>query len=117
TKRGSEDSGQVLVLAVLGMIAILGFVAMAIDVGLIFEDRRGMQNSADAAALAGVSALPINPAGAILQAKHWAELNGFPDGQNGTSVKVVTPYNADPNKIEVTISRPRTAIFARGVGQ
>ena len=49
-----QEFGQGLVLAALAMVVILGFAAMAIDVGLFLHERRELQNAADAAALAGV---------------------------------------------------------------
>ena len=48
-----EESGQSLVLAAAAMVVILGMAAMAIDVGMFLQERRDLQNAADAAALAG----------------------------------------------------------------
>lgn len=56
TRRPSE-SGQVLVLIVLALVALLGFTALAIDGGMIYSERRIDQNAADAAALAGAAAI------------------------------------------------------------
>ena len=56
-----QQSGQVITIAVLFMSVLLGMMSMAIDLGLFFEDRRHLQNTADAAALAGVAELPGNP--------------------------------------------------------
>lgn len=52
TKHNSER-GQALIFLVLGLTVFLGFVALAIDGGMAFSDRRNIQNAADAAALAG----------------------------------------------------------------
>ncbi len=70
-KRNVDDGGQALVVFVLALTVILGFVAMTVDLGLFYEDRRHLQNTADAAALAGVVELPLNP----VAAKHSS--NGF----------------------------------------
>jgi len=40
-------------------LAVLGFTALTIDVGLFFTERRSAQNGGDAAALAGASALQL----------------------------------------------------------
>lgn len=45
-----------MVLLVLGFVVLLGFVALAIDGGMLYSDRRIAQNAADAAALAGAGA-------------------------------------------------------------
>ncbi len=46
------ERGQILILFVLGLAVLLGFVAMTVDVGLAFMERRSLQNAVDAAALA-----------------------------------------------------------------
>jgi Flp pilus assembly protein TadG len=52
TNRDNE-SGQALVLVALSMAVLMGFMALAIDVGLLFRSRRNLQIAADAAATAG----------------------------------------------------------------
>jgi hypothetical protein len=47
-----KDDGQVLVLTALCMACFLGFLALAIDVGLVFRSQRNLQIAADAAATA-----------------------------------------------------------------
>ena len=75
------ERGQTLLIFVLALTVLLGFTAMAIDVGLFYEDRRHMQNTADAAALAGVAELPYNPASAKIKAAEWAANNGVPSSE------------------------------------
>ena len=65
----------------LAMGAMFGFAAMSIDAGLLFQDRRHLQNAADAAALAGVAELPLNPVAATLKAEEWANNHGIQDDQ------------------------------------
>lgn len=45
-----DESGQIMIVAALSMTVILGFMALAIDVGLLFNQKRKLQNAADAAA-------------------------------------------------------------------
>jgi hypothetical protein len=52
-KPRSQEKGQALILVVLGMVALLGFTALAIDGSMVYADRRHAQNAADAASLAG----------------------------------------------------------------
>ena len=73
--------GQALIVAVLAMTALIGMVAMTIDVGMLFNDRRHYQNSADAMALAGVAELPANPALAVQKARNWGTNNGITSSQ------------------------------------
>ncbi|HLJ79298.1 MAG TPA: pilus assembly protein TadG-related protein [Acidobacteriaceae bacterium] len=53
-----NESGQTLVLVVASMVAVMGFVGLAIDVGNLRADERKLQQTADSAALAG--ALELN---------------------------------------------------------
>jgi len=80
-KRNLDNGGQALVVFVLALTVILGFVAMTVDLGLFYEDRRHLQNTADAAALAGVVELPLNPVAAKQKAQDWAANNGVPASQ------------------------------------
>ncbi len=51
-----RERGQVMILLTVGIIALLGFAALAIDSGMYYVDRRYDQNAADAAALAAAGA-------------------------------------------------------------
>ena len=52
-KQVSLENGQVMILIAIGFAILLGFVALAVDGGMLYSDRRQAQNAADAAALAG----------------------------------------------------------------
>ena len=62
--RGRNESGQVLVLLAVAMLALVGLLAQAIDGGFLYLNRRRMQNAADAGALAGGRVLALNGTGA-----------------------------------------------------
>ena len=53
-----SETGQAAVLSVVFMAALLGAVAMVLDVGSWFREQRATQSAADAAALAGAQELP-----------------------------------------------------------
>jgi Putative Flp pilus-assembly TadE/G-like len=54
------EKGQALVLIALAFVAMLGFVALALDGGMIYSDRRFAQNGADASSLAGGGAAALS---------------------------------------------------------
>ncbi|HYW28675.1 MAG TPA: pilus assembly protein TadG-related protein, partial [Gaiellales bacterium] len=54
----TSQNGQTLVLITLFMFALLGMCALAIDVGVWYQQKRAVQNAADAGALAGAATLP-----------------------------------------------------------
>ena len=110
-----REGGQMLVLFVLALGVLMGFVAMTVDVGMILHERRSLQNAADAAALASVAELPDSPSEAVAAAQEWAEKNGY-QGEDGVTITITTPYNGDPNSIEVVIEEEMPFIFARVLG-
>ena len=113
-----DESGSVLVIAALSMTALLGFVAMATDVGLLFRSRRNVQIAADAAAIAGAVDYLYNgsSSSAIAAGKAASSSNGITDGTSGAVVSISIPPADGPNAgsagfIEVIVSRPSKTIF------
>lgn len=116
TGRKTSEGGQTLIVFVLALTALIGFMSVAIDVGIVFRDSSKLQTAADAAALAGAGVLPQGPGVAITAATNYAQRNGYVNGQNGYTVTMTTPYNGDAYKIEVKITGPTKAIFANVLG-
>src|SRR6266508_5430764 len=113
-ERGRKERGQTLLLFVLAATVLMGFTAMAIDVGLFFEDRRHFQNTADAAALAGVAELPLNPVGARNRAEEWAAKHGVPSSEIKT-IEVRTT-DAVNDTLYVELEAEFNWIFGRVLG-
>ena len=109
-----EESGQGLVLGALAMVVILGFAAIAIDVGLFLHERRELQKAADAAALAGAQELPYSPGDAQQKAADWAEKNGIDVGEL-EAIEITSTYVAD-DTITVEVKRDVPFVFARVLG-
>ena len=65
TKVRSRERGVVIIWIAFFMLTMLGFVALGIDVAKVMATRTELQNAADAAALAGASA--VNPKTGVLQ--------------------------------------------------
>ncbi|HET9102812.1 MAG TPA: pilus assembly protein TadG-related protein [Solirubrobacteraceae bacterium] len=62
--RLGEESGAILVITAVMLIVIIGFAALAIDVGSFYQAQRQAQGAADAGALAGADALAASGAAA-----------------------------------------------------
>jgi len=111
TKR--SERGQALIMFVLAAGVLFGIVAMTIDVGLILHQRRVLQNTADAAALAGAIELPASPGLAYDKAQQWAELNGI-DVSSGDQMDITVDSLA--NSVTVRVQREQSFIFGRVLG-
>ncbi len=116
--RLNEESGQALIIAAFAMTALLGFMALGTDVGLLFRSRRNVQTAADAAAVAGSVDLLYNgsTSSAIAAAKAAATTNGVTDGSGGAVVTISTPPADGPNAgnaafVEAQVSKPRNTVF------
>ncbi len=120
-----DESGQVLVLTVLSMTVLVGFLALAIDVGMLFRAKRNMQIAADAAAIAG--ALDYKYNGSITSAQAAAQTAATANGVTSTGtcpifdhtktyVCINIPPVYGPNAgssgfVEALISQPNQTIF------
>ncbi|TVR75833.1 MAG: hypothetical protein EA415_02525 [Sphaerobacteraceae bacterium] len=77
--RNHRQEGQVLIMVAVASAILLAFAALAVDAGLAMAERRGAQNTADAASMAVARAMVD---GAELQeleetAEYYGELNGY----------------------------------------
>ena len=119
-----SERGQALVLAALSMVVILGFAAMAIDVGYWFSQKREVQKAVDAAALAGAQELPDDYVMAESVAREYLTKNGITAGDTiAITFRCTSTYeiacNPGTNKwdtIVVEVERPAEAWFARIFG-
>jgi Rieske Fe-S protein len=105
-KRFSE-SGQAIILIILGIVGILAFTALAIDGGRLYLERRNVQNAADNSALASVLALCTGDPDLVTPALTVAAQNGYNNsGANSVTLynpPATGPYTGDPNYVEVVI--------------
>ncbi len=110
-----DESGQVLVLTALSMTLLLGFMALAIDVGVLFRAKRNVQIAADAAAVAAALNYAYVAGGSMTQAAYdAAAANGITDS---SQVAVHNPptsgYHNGSGYIEVIITQPNPTYFMR----
>jgi hypothetical protein len=79
-RRARRDRGTVIVFLAFFLVVLLGFLGLAVDVSKLMATRAQLQRAADAAALAGASAIDqetgaIDPDTAIVRAQQTAALN------------------------------------------
>ncbi|PYO65688.1 MAG: pilus assembly protein TadE, partial [Gemmatimonadetes bacterium] len=61
-----SETGSVIVIVALTLLVLLCFLALGIDLGMLYTARTDAQRAADAAALAGASAFVDNPRAAAV---------------------------------------------------
>jgi len=111
-----QEFGQGLVLGALAMVVILGFTAMAIDVGIFLHERRDLQNAADAAALAGAAELPESPAEAEAKVHEWAAKNGIDIAGGELDLMEITTTYVTNDTVRVRVTRETPFVFGRVLG-
>jgi len=109
-----RDSGQAAVLTVVFMVVMLGAAAAVLDVGSWYRADRELQQTVDAAALAGAQELPANPATAVVVAKNYADKNGSGDVEL-TGISVSTKLISN-DSLKVTGERDAPGFFTKLFG-
>src|SRR5215468_7624102 len=123
-QKRDRESGQVLAMTAISVLALCAVIGLAFDVGYLFDDRRRAQTAADAAALAGAEQLRRGSSGGVVTAaanNNGSTLNGFQNGTNGTNVVINNPptsgwHTGDASYVEAIVTRSRPTLFMSIVG-
>lgn len=105
----ASQRGSASVLTALMGLVVLGFGALAVDVGRTVATRTRLQRVADAAALAGCKDLPDGRATATAAALDFA-------GRNGVALAAADVSFPDGESVRVTVRRPVPTVLARAFG-
>ena len=120
TDPARREQGFVLVAVALMLIALLGFVALAVDTGVLYSARTDAQEVADAAAMAGAftfintPSLP-QPATATNYAIAVATANSVM-GKPISAGDVTATADAARRRVTVSIKVSQTTYFAKAIG-
>jgi hypothetical protein len=106
-----SDRGQAAVLTVIFLVALLGAVAMVLDVGSWFRAQRATQSTADASALAAAHELPESPGNANVLAAEYLAKNG-----GGTAVVTFSTKLYANDTVSVTVTRNTPGVFSKLFG-
>ena len=123
-RKWNDESGQILVFAVGGVIVLAGFLALALDASLLFRSRRNLQIAADSAATTAALDYYYNSssgATAVTQAEAVGVQAAAIDNVkvvNGTTVDVHCPVQNGVYKnstcngyFEAIVQQPNPTIF------
>ena len=112
-----EEGGQTIALVTIMLLTLMGVVAIVVDVAVFAEEKRQLQNAADAAALATVRELPGDPAAGKAAAKSYLTANGYTLSPGDVTVSITTPYASNPELAEVVLTNHDVPyLFARVLG-
>src|ERR1017187_3129526 len=118
-KRLGDDSGQVAILTILCLTCLLGFVAFAVDVGLLLRAKRVEQTAADSAVMA--AAAEFSYGDMLTAAQADAVQNGVPASAvtvNGPPTGPKYGPNAgNGSYVEVIISQSQPTFFMNMFGR
>jgi len=110
-----EEHGQVLVMVALSMTVLFGFLAFAVDVGLLFNHKRKLQNAVDAAATSAAIDYMFNNS----QATATAAANSAITANQITNATVTvnyapnitSSYHNGSEYVEVIATQPERTFF------
>lgn len=112
-----DEDGQVLVMVALMMLGVVSVIGLVSDGGLVFAQRRDLQNVADAAAAAGamqVDEATYRASGEVIlderSAREAAAL--YLEAESGLDYVV----SVLPDRVEVAVSRQASTGFLRVIG-
>lgn len=113
----SDRRGSVAVMTAMLGVALIGFSALAVDVGTWEVNKSAMQGAADDAALAAGFAMSAGTDAAQKEAKGLAAAHGFVNGTGAVSIAVNIPpatgsYAGTANAVEVVITQPQKRLLS-----
>lgn len=121
--RIKNESGQALILTALSFSVLLAFLALAVDVGMLFQAKRKLQVAADAAAIAATQDYLYNQSSSSAKTvgKSASSANGYTDGTGGVTVTMSEPPADGPNAgtsgfVEAVVSAPVNTFFMSLMG-
>lgn len=98
-----KEAGQTLVFVAIGLVALMGFAGLGVDMGILRYQKRLQQSAADAAALAGASNLASSSGGIISGAQAASAANGYTDNSGGATC---TANSGAIGCVSVTVNHP-----------
>ena len=118
-----RQQGQVMVLFLLAIFAIIGMVGLVLDGGSVFAQRRDQQTAADLAAMAGAAAY-LNATGTADQRQTYAEgvansvatANGYVEGTLGVNLDFAMNTGTFFTDVTIELDKPHRNNFAAILG-
>jgi len=121
-KNSHIERGQALIVIALALVGIIAMVALVVDGGRGFLDRRNAQNAADSAALASAYARIKGDQDMVSAALSAAAENGYNNDGTTNIVELYSPpkdgpHSKDVEYIQIIITSNLDTYFARVIGR
>lgn len=105
-----KRKGNAAIILVIAFMALLGFTALALDIGNVYINKVKLSNALDSAALSACLELPENPSKAFEIAHEYLEKNGIEPSRTNINI-------SDDNKqIEIEGNLDVEYFFAKAIG-
>jgi hypothetical protein len=108
-RRGQDESGAVLAIVAVTMVAFMAIAALAIDVSSFYQAKRHAQSAADAGALAGAQDLASSPGSASADADSY-EQQSFKGSTDIVTVDTIA------NTVTVDVTAVTPSFFGHALG-
>lgn len=108
-KFAHAEEGQALIMTAVALLSLIGFLALATDVGVLYRSKTNLQKVADAAAVAGASEILSGNWSAAAQAS--ALQNGVNCAATGVTCTISIGTSAHPSAVSVYITQPESTYF------
>jgi len=108
-----NERGQAFVITAFSLVVLIGMSALVLDVGSWFRDKRRLQSTSDAAALAGAQSLPDDPGSARSIALDYANKNG--GDVAASDIKISSTYSSH-DTISVHAKRTDAGVLSGVLG-
>ena len=127
-RRCRQESGQVLVLAAVSMLALLGITALTLDASFMYAKRNRLHSAADAAAKSAAIEVLRNPGVSQASLEAFADeqvaAHGFVSSRvtGGTTSVVINrgpssgPFAGNINYVEAIVSETTSTFFGKILG-
>jgi len=105
-----SESGQIIVILAVALVAILGITALAVDGSMIYAERREDQSTADSAALAAAQTASASPTCATARSAAINQAIAYASAQEGVALVNDT---TSPNRVEATCNADNSKLTVK----
>lgn len=108
----NNESGQIIVILAVALVAILGITALAVDGSMIYQERRDDQSTADSTALSAVQTASTNATCATARTAAINQAILYASAQEGVAL---VNDSTSPNRVEATCNADNTKLTVKVV--